>query len=79
MPAQGLEHLVVLAKKQKVGTRPESFVVVHAADLGLAPAAILFIDDNPENVARAAAAGLQTTLYRDRTDFTRALQATLAA
>jgi len=61
------------------GKRDPSLFTDVAAGLGLAPVAILFVDDNPENVARAAAAGLQTILYRDRADFTRALQTRLAA
>ncbi len=42
--------------------------------LGLAPEAILFIDDDPGNVARARAAGWQTILYRDRQTFVRQLR-----
>ena len=50
-----------------------------AADLGLSPGAILFIDDNPGNVARAQAMGLQAILYRDRTGFLRELETRLGA
>jgi len=61
------------------GKRDPSLFTDVAADLGLAPAAILFIDDNPGNVARAEAMGLKTILYRDRPGFTQALTARLAA
>lgn len=37
----------------------------HAADFGLAPAATLFIDDSPANVAGAQAAGWQAVRFTD--------------
>jgi putative hydrolase of the HAD superfamily len=44
-----------------------------AADLGLSPAAILFVDDNGDNVARARASGMQAIQYVDRKSFLQAL------
>jgi len=61
------------------GKRDPSLFTDVAADLGLAPATILFIDDNPGNVARAESMGWQAILYRDRTDFGRALRTRLGA
>ena len=61
------------------GKRDASLFADVAADLGLPPAAILFIDDNPGNVARAEAVGLQTICYRDRAGFTQALEARLGS
>ena len=46
-----------------------------AADLGIAPAAILFVDDNADNVARARASGMQTIHYVDREGFLNLLEA----
>ena len=40
-----------------------------AASLGLAPAAILFVDDDAGNVVRASDAGMQTIHYVDRESF----------
>lgn len=48
---------------------PSQFTDV-AADLGLPPAAILFVDDDPGNVARARDAGLHAIQFVDRADFT---------
>jgi putative hydrolase of the HAD superfamily len=61
------------------GKRDPSLFADVAADLGLSPGAILFIDDNPGNVARAQAMGLQAILYRDRTGFLRELETRLGA
>ena len=44
-----------------------------AADLGLAPAAILFIDDNDANVAMARCAGMQALRYSERDSFFRSI------
>jgi putative hydrolase of the HAD superfamily len=46
-----------------------------AADLGLPAAAILFIDDNRDNVLRARASGMQAIHYVDRQSFLKALEA----
>ncbi len=46
-----------------------------AADLGIAPADILFVDDNADNVARARASGMQTIHYVDREGFLNLLEA----
>ncbi len=46
-----------------------------AADLGLPASAILFIDDNRDNVARAMAAGMQAIQYLDRDSFLQSLEA----
>ncbi len=48
-----------------------------AADLGLPPASILFVDDNRDNVARATAAGMQALRYVERERFMQALEASL--
>ncbi len=45
-----------------------------AADLDLPPAAILFVDDNAENVARAKASGMQAIQYVDRQSFVKELE-----
>lgn len=59
------------------GKRDPSVFSDVATDLDLTPAAILFIDDNAINVARAAAAGLHAIHYEDREGFTQALAASL--
>jgi putative hydrolase of the HAD superfamily len=61
------------------GKRDPTLFSDVAADLGLEPAEILFIDDNPGNVARAESMGLQAIRYRDREGFLQALEARLAA
>ena len=48
-----------------------------AADLGLHPSAILFIDDSKKNVATAAATGMQAIQYIDHESFIEALEASL--
>lgn len=45
-----------------------------ARELGLPPAAILFVDDSADNVARARDAGWQVIQYRDRAQLLRELQ-----
>ena len=60
------------------GKRDPSLFRDVAVDLGLSPSAILFIDDNPDNVARAAAMGLRAIRYVDREGFMQALQTELA-
>ena len=45
--------------------------------LGTAPERSVFIDDNPDNVARAAALGMTGIVYREREAFLRDLDATL--
>lgn len=59
------------------GKRDPSLFSDVAADLDLPPASILFIDDSAGNVARAAAAGMQTIQYVDRETFLKALEASL--
>ena len=59
------------------GKRDPSLFADVLADLGLPAAAVLFIDDNAGNVARARAAGLQAIQYINREDFTAALEALL--
>lgn len=51
------------------GKRDPSLFSDVAADLGLRPAQILFIDDNADNVGRARAAGMQALHFRDRAQF----------
>jgi putative hydrolase of the HAD superfamily len=60
------------------GKRDPSLFSNVAADLGLSPSAILFVDDDAGNVARAQAAGLQAIQYTDRADFEVALEAALS-
>ena len=48
------------------GKRDASHFVDVAADLGLKPSAILFIDDSERNVATAEEAGMQAIQYVDR-------------
>lgn len=52
------------------GKQEPSLFTDIAAVLALPPSAILFVDDNAENVVRARAAGLQAILYVDRESFT---------
>ena len=47
------------------GKRDPSLYDDIARDLGLEPQQILFIDDNPGNIKRAASRGWQTILFRD--------------
>lgn len=61
------------------GKRDPSLFTDVANALGLSPAAILFIDDNPGNVARAEARGQQAILYRDREGFMHELQTKLGS
>jgi len=48
-----------------------------AADLGLPPSAILFIDDNATNVERGTAVAMQAVQYVDPESYMKALQASL--
>ena len=59
------------------GKRDPSHFSDVAANLGLDPSAILFIDDNRKNVATAQAAGMQAIQYLDRESFIEALKNTL--
>ncbi len=45
--------------------------------LGLAPQEVLFVDDNPENVARARSRGLKAILFTDEAELRRTLEALL--
>jgi putative hydrolase of the HAD superfamily len=60
------------------GKRDPSLFGEVAADLGMPPAAVLFIDDDATNVARARAAGLQAIHFVDRRVFTRELESVLS-
>ena len=51
------------------GKRDVSLFTDIAAKLALPPSALLFVDDNPDNVARARNAGLQAIHYVDRQRF----------
>lgn len=51
------------------GKRDPSVFSDVAADLGLPPSQILFIDDNDQNVERARSAGMHAVHYRDRARF----------
>lgn len=59
------------------GKRDGSLFGEVAAELDLAPASLLFVDDNADNVVRARAAGLQAIHYTGRDSFVRELQASL--
>jgi putative hydrolase of the HAD superfamily len=48
-----------------------------AADLGLDPSAILFVDDKKKNAAMAIATGMQAIHYVDRDSFIKTLKAAL--
>jgi putative hydrolase of the HAD superfamily len=61
------------------GKRDSSLFSDVAADLGLSASAILFIDDDAGNVARAQAAGLQAIQYLERADFMMALETALSS
>lgn len=56
------------------GKRDPTLFADVAADLGLAPGAILFVDDDPGNVRRAREAGFQALLCRDELTCLRELQ-----
>ncbi len=51
------------------GKRDPTLFREVAADLGLSPSQILFIDDNAHNVARARTSGMHAILYRNRARF----------
>ena len=55
------------------GKRDPSLFMDVAVDLGLPASAILFVDDNPDNVARAREAGMQGIHYIDKEGFMQAL------
>jgi putative hydrolase of the HAD superfamily len=59
------------------GKRDPSLFADVAADLGLPPAALLFIDDDPGNVERARRAGLQAIRFIDQDDCSTAIEALL--
>lgn len=61
------------------GKRDPSLFTDVAADLGLSPSQILFVDDNEHNVGRARAVGLQAIHYRDRAAFLQELDRWLLA
>ena len=56
------------------GKRDPSLFTDVAADLGLAPGEILFVDDDAGNVARAREAGMQAIVFSDQVQLIRALQ-----
>jgi putative hydrolase of the HAD superfamily len=60
------------------GKRDPSLFGDVAADLGMPPGAVLFIDDDAANVARARDAGLQAIHFVDRNAFTRELEDVLS-
>jgi putative hydrolase of the HAD superfamily len=61
------------------GKRDPSLFSDVAADLGLPAPAILFVDDDAGNVARAQASGLQAIQYLDRADFMMELEMALSS
>jgi len=61
------------------GKRDPSVFGEVAADLGLAPSQILFIDDNEHNVEHARSAGMHAIHYRDRKEFLDELDSWLLA
>lgn len=60
------------------GKRDPSLFETVATDLGMAPATILFVDDDAGNVERARAAGYRVLLFNDRDSFIPALEQALA-
>lgn len=56
------------------GKRDPSLFTDVAADLGLPPGAILFVDDDAGNVARAREAGMQAIVFSDQLQLVRALK-----
>lgn len=52
------------------GKQDPSLFTDVAAVLALPPSALLFVDDNADNVSRARGEGLQSILYVDRDSFT---------
>ena len=60
------------------GKRDPSLFTDVAADLQVPPTAMLFVDDNPAHLRRAAALGLRTIHYTGRVTFMTALEAELA-
>ncbi|MCG6937383.1 MAG: HAD family phosphatase [Gammaproteobacteria bacterium] len=58
------------------GKRDPSHFTDVAADLGLEPAAVLFIDDSKMNIANAESAGMQAIQYVDRETLMQELIAT---
>ncbi len=61
------------------GKRDSSVFSEVAADLGLSPSAIMFVDDKADNVARAKTCGMQGIQYVDRERFLVAMQEMLQA
>ena len=59
------------------GKRDPALFGEVAADLDLPPAAILFVDDNRDNVARALSAGMLAILYSERIGFINLLEDSL--
>jgi putative hydrolase of the HAD superfamily len=56
--------------------KPEAAIyLATAASLGTAPAQILFIDDREDNIAAAAALGMQTVRYTSHLEFERMMRA----
>ena len=67
------DHLYISYRLGK-GKRDPSLFDDIARDLGLAPAEILFIDDNPANVERARQRGWQAIVFTDKDSLTRQLR-----
>ena len=61
------------------GKRDPSLFDDAVRELGVAPAAAVFIDDDPGNVSRAAGRGLHALLFRDEPSLRRDLGALLGA
>ena len=61
------------------GKRDSSLFDDAVRELGVAPAAAVFIDDDPGNVSRAAERGLHALLFRDESSLRRELGALLGA
>jgi putative hydrolase of the HAD superfamily len=59
------------------GKRDPSLFDDVAADLGLSPSQVLFIDDNRDNVARARAAGMHAIHFLERASFLQELDSWL--
>jgi len=71
------DHIYNSYRMGKGKRDPSQFTDV-AADLGLPPAAILFVDDSEINVTRAESVGMQAIQYQDRLSFIETLKTRLA-
>ncbi len=71
-----MRHFETIYVSSTIGMRKPDEAAFHwvAGDMQLDPARILFLDDNPANVAGAQRAGMQTALIRSEADVLDALK-----